>query len=48
VQEIATQNKVQVVDVLGHSLYHPAEVIEKNGGKPTTTITQWQKVSDIP
>ncbi|CAE6412866.1 unnamed protein product [Rhizoctonia solani] len=45
VQEIATQNKVQVVDVLGHSLYHPAEVIEKNGGKPTTTITQWQKAA---
>ncbi|KAF8709153.1 DNA photolyase, partial [Rhizoctonia solani] len=45
VREIATKSKVEVIDVLGHSLYHPAEVLEKNGGKATTTITQWQKAA---
>ncbi|ELU45814.1 cryptochrome-2 [Rhizoctonia solani AG-1 IA] len=48
VREIAIKSKVEVIDVLGHSLYHPAEVLEKNGGKATTTITQWQKVNDMP
>ncbi|KAG8681518.1 hypothetical protein FRC11_001019, partial [Ceratobasidium sp. 423] len=43
VREIAARCKVEVVDVLGHSLYHPADILEKNGGKATTTITQWQK-----
>ncbi|CAE7232020.1 unnamed protein product [Rhizoctonia solani] len=45
VRELAARSKVEVMEVLGHSLYHPAEILEKNGGKATTTITQWQKAA---
>ncbi|KAH7343748.1 FAD binding domain of DNA photolyase-domain-containing protein [Rhizoctonia solani] len=45
VREIAARSNVEVVAALGHSLYHPADIIEKNGGKATTTVAQWQKAA---
>ncbi|KAG8709199.1 hypothetical protein FRC08_018486 [Ceratobasidium sp. 394] len=43
VRELAAKAGVEVVTALGHSLYDPAKIIEKNAGKATTTVSQWQK-----
>ncbi|KAG8731849.1 hypothetical protein FRC12_019528 [Ceratobasidium sp. 428] len=45
VRELAAEAGIEVVTALGHSLYDPALILEKNGGKATTTITQWQKAA---
>lgn len=37
---------VEVIVKMGRTLYDPDELVKKNGGKPTMSITQVQHVSD--
>ncbi|KAH7915052.1 FAD binding domain of DNA photolyase-domain-containing protein [Hygrophoropsis aurantiaca] len=32
---------IEVIDILGHTLYDPQAIIELNGGKPTMSISSW-------
>lgn len=42
--EAAKQSRVEVIAVQGHHLYDPEEVVKRNKGKPTMSISALQKV----
>lgn len=44
VVELAKQAGVEVVVRMGRTLYDPDDLVEANGGRPTMSITQVQRV----
>ena len=42
----AEEAGVEVIVKMGRTLYDPDELVKKNGGKPTMSITQVQHVRD--
>ncbi|KAH7926248.1 hypothetical protein BV22DRAFT_1104439 [Leucogyrophana mollusca] len=46
VKASVTKAGVQVVDVLGHSLYDPQAIVDQNKGNPTMSISSWITASN--
>lgn len=44
IMEMAKEAGVRVITKIGRTLYDPDELVRANGGKPTMSITQVQKV----
>ncbi len=44
IMEMAKEAGVKVITKIGRTLYDPDELVRANGGKPTMSITQVQKV----
>uniref|UniRef100_A0A0W0FWC1 Photolyase/cryptochrome alpha/beta domain-containing protein n=1 Tax=Moniliophthora roreri TaxID=221103 RepID=A0A0W0FWC1_MONRR len=41
IKRIVSEAGVEVVDVLGHTLYDPEQVVKSNGGKATLSLSSW-------
>ena len=44
--EMAKEAGVEVIVKIGRNLFDPDEVVEKNGGKPTTSMSQLRKATE--
>ncbi|KAK7036626.1 hypothetical protein VNI00_011559 [Paramarasmius palmivorus] len=49
IKRVVSEAGVKVIDVLGHTLYDPEEVIKSNGGRATLSLSSWRSaVKKLP
>jgi cryptochrome len=48
VKDAASKANVEVLEILGHTLYDPELVVKANGGKGPTSLSVWNKVRPPP
>jgi len=44
INELASQAGIEVLSILGHTLYDPELVVKANGGKATMSLASWHAV----
>lgn len=44
IKNLATTAGINVIDILGHTLYDPEAIVKANGGKATMSATAWHAV----